>query len=401
MQQSKPILWTKDFIIVSAMNFFFTLIFFLLMVTIAVYAVDEFQASTSEAGLVSGIFIIGVLLGRLGAGRFIEQVGTKRLLLMGIICFGITTLLYFGINSLSFLLVNRLLHGVSFGIVSTATGTIVAQIIPNSRRGEGVGFYSLSVSLATAIGPFVGMYLRVNANFPTIFAICFGLVLISFFTSFFLRAPQVSLTKEQMKEMSGFKFSNFIEPRAIPIAFVIMLTGFCYSSVLSFLTFYTMEINLVQSASFFFLVYAIVVLFSRPFTGKWLDTKGPNIIVYPTLTLFAIGMFILSQAHHGIILLLAGAIIGLGFGNFQSSAQALAVKLAPPHRVGLATSTFFIFMDIGFGIGPYILGFLIPITGYRGLYAAMGIIVAFTIILYYFLYGKKAHETKPDVSAHA
>lgn len=401
MQQPKPILWTKDFIIVSAMNFFFTLIFFLLMVTIAVYAVDEFQASTSEAGLVSGIFIIGVLLGRLGAGRFIEQVGTKRLLLMGIICFGITTLLYFGINSLSFLLVNRLLHGVSFGIVSTATGTIVAQIIPNSRRGEGVGFYSLSVSLATAIGPFVGMYLRVNANFSTIFGICFGLVLISFFTSFFLRAPQVSLTKEQMKEMSGFKLSNFIEPKAVPIAFVVMLAGFCYSSVLSFLTFYTMEINLVQSASFFFLVYAIVVLFSRPFTGKWLDIKGPNIIVYPTLTLFSIGMFILSQAHHGIILLLAGAIIGLGFGNFQSSSQALAVKLAPPHRVGLATSTFFIFMDIGFGIGPYILGFLIPITGYRGLYAAMGIIVAFTIILYYFLYGKKAHETKQDVSAHA
>ena len=209
MQQPKPILWTKDFIIVSAMNFFFTLIFFLLMVTIAVYAVDEFQASTSEAGLVSGIFIIGVLLGRLGAGRFIEQVGTKRLLLMGIICFGITTLLYFGINSLSFLLVNRLLHGVSFGIVSTATGTIVAQIIPNSRRGEGVGFYSLSVSLATAIGPFVGMYLRVNANFPTIFAICFGLVLISFFTSFFFACSTSILNKranERNERIQAFEF---------------------------------------------------------------------------------------------------------------------------------------------------------------------------------------------------
>ncbi len=86
--------------------------------------------------------------------------------------------------------------------------------------------------------------------------------------------------------------------------------------------------------------------------------KGANIVVYPCLFIFAIGMLLFSQADHGITLLLAGAIIGLGYGNFLSCAQAISIKEAPPHRLGLATATYFIFLDVGFGIGPYLFGFL-------------------------------------------
>jgi MFS family permease len=162
--------------------------------------------------------------------------------------------------------------------------------------------------------------------------------------------------------------------------------------VLSFITFYAKELKLVEAASFFFVIYAIMVLVSRPLTGRLFDIKGANLVIYPALVVFAAGMFLLSQAEHGWTLLVAGAIIGLGYGNYTSSAQAVSVKVTPPQRLGLATSTFFIFVDLGFGIGPYILGFFVPYTGFRGLYMIMVGVILFSMALYYFLHGKKERQ---------
>lgn len=398
--EPKPKLWTKDFIFVSTINFFLTLFFYLLMVTIVVYADHEFQASTSDAGLVAGIFVIGVLAGRLLAGRYVAQIGTRKLLFIGLLLMTITSLLYFVVSSLSLLIINRLLHGFTFGIAATATGTIVAQITPDSRRGEGVGFYSLSVSMAVAIGPFLGMLLTKNGDFRMIFGLGILLVLCSLCMAVFLTAPHQTLTKQQQQAEKGFALSKFFEIKSIPISIVMMIAGFAYSSIMSYFTFYAIEIDLVEIASFFFIIYAIVILLTRPFTGRLFDSKGPNLIIYPSLLLFGVGMILLSQAHHGIILLLSAAVIGLGFGNFQSSAQALAVKVAPIHKAGLATSTFFIFLDIGYGIGPYLLGFLIPYTGYRGLFFTMGFIAFLCMIVYYFLQGKDTSISKPKATAH-
>jgi MFS family permease len=168
-----------------------------------------------------------------------------------------------------------------------------------------------------------------------------------------------------------------------------LVIGLSYSVVLTFMSLYAKEIHLVEAASFYFLAYAITVSVSRPFCGRLFDIRGANFVVYPCLFIFACGMLLFSQASHGITLLLAGVIIGLGYGNIISCAQAISIELVPPHRLGLATSTFFIFVDLGFGVGPYLLGSLIPFTGYRGLYLMMVIIILATIPLYHFLHGRK------------
>ncbi len=395
---NKPKLWTKDFMVVSSINFLITLIFYLLMVTIAVYAVEEYNASTSQAGLVTGIFIIGTLIGRLFIGRYINAIGRKRTLFIGLVFFTLTAVLYFVNIGLTFLLINRLIHGIAMGMASTATGTIVAQTIPATRRGEGIGYYSMSATLATAIGPFIGLFMSQHTSYQMIFAFCLALGVISLIIAFFLRVPAVE-TSEKPTEVRGFKLSNFIEPKALPIAFVTLAIAFCYSSVLSFINFYAIEVNLVETASFFFFVYAIAVLISRPFTGRLMDLRGANFIMYPAFLLFGAGLLLLSTANSGIVLLLAGALIGLGFGNMQSSTQAIAVKLTPTHRLGLATSTFFIFLDAGLGFGPYLLGFLIPATGYSMLYVIMGIMVLATSVLYFFLHGRKERVAEEATSS--
>lgn len=398
MDQSRTRLWTKDFVIVSSINFFITLIFYLLMVTLAIYAVNELDASTSEAGLISGIFIIGTLIGRLFIGRFIDSIGRKKTLFIGLIFFTLTTLLYFVDLGIGFLLVNRLIHGMAMGMASTATGTIVAQIIPATRKGEGIGYYSMSATLATAIGPFIGLYMAQHTSFQVIFSFCLALGVISLITAFFLYVPALNVTAK-VTESKGFKLSNFIEPKALPISIITLLLAFCYSSVLSFISFYATEINLVNTASFFFVVYAVAVLLSRPFSGPLMDRKGSNFIMYPAFIIFGVGLLLLSMTTNSITLLAAGFLIGLGFGNMQSSSQAIAVKLTPPHRMGMATSTFFIMLDAGLGFGPYILGFIIPVTGYSTLYVILGVLVILTSVLYYFLHGKKERTARANLAS--
>jgi MFS family permease len=202
------------------------------------------------------------------------------------------------------------------------------------------------------------------------------------------------LNKKQLAAMQGFKWKNIFEVKALPISIIMAIMGFSFSSILTFLTAYTREINLIDAASFFFIVYAVFILISRPFTGRLLDNKGANLVIYPSLIIFALGLVLLSQAHYGFTLLLAGAIIGLGYGTFFSCSQAIAVKESPRHRVGLATSTFFICVDGGVGIGPFLLGYTIPILGFRGLYAALAVVVYACIFLYYLLHGKKESYRK-------
>ena len=311
--------------------------------------------------------------------------------MLALIFFIITSALYFAAINLSLLIIIRLLHGIAYGIASTATGTIIAQIIPVNRRGEGIGYYSMSVILAVALGPFVGILLIQHVDFTMIFIVTSILAVINFAMSFVVSESAYKSPGQdrEVKAAKGFQISNFLELKAVPISIIALIIGFSYSVVLTFMSLYTKQIHLVEAASFFFLVYAVTVLVSRPFAGRLLDVKGANIVVYPCLFIFAIGMLLFSQSHHGITLLSAGAIIGLGYGNFLSCAQAISISVAPPHRLGLATATYFIFLDVGFGIGPYLFGFLVPFTGYRGLYLMMVIVILVAIVLYYFLHGRK------------
>lgn len=386
---SAPKLWTKDFLIISLENFFVYFTYYLLIAIIAVYATDQFHASPGIAGLSAGIFVLGAILGRLYAGSSIEQVGQKKMLYLGFIFYLVTTLFYFVANNLTLLIVIRIFHGAAFGMTSTATGTIAAKIIPNERRGEGTGYYALSTTIAAAIGPFLGMLLMQYANFSVNLMVCTVALGISFLMAFSLNVSGGKLTSRELVPAKRIKMDYFLEVKAIPISIITAIACFSYSSILSFIASYSKEINLMEAGSFFFIAYASAILVSRPFTGRWFDRKGENFVIYPAFVLFAAALLTLGQAQHSYSVLLAGVLLGLGYGNFFTSAQALAIKVSPQHRIALATSTFFIFADIGSGIGPFLLGSFIPVLGFRGLYLSMSLVVVVNIGLYYVLHGRK------------
>ena len=201
----KPRLWTRGFILDTLVNFLIYIIYYMLVVIIASEAISSLNATVSEAGLAAGIFVLGTLAARLAAGRSVEIYGRKKMLYGGILFYLVTTCMYFAVDSLPLMYGVRFLNGIGYGIASTATSTIVSAMIPEERRGEGINYYALSMSLAAAIGPFLGMMMQQFFSFRIIIMFCVAVVLACLAAAFVMKVDEIRITEErraQLKEIS-------------------------------------------------------------------------------------------------------------------------------------------------------------------------------------------------------
>jgi MFS family permease len=394
-------LWTKDFIFIALVNLFLALNFYLSMIVISQFATERFQATPGQAGAAAGMFVIGLLVARFFTGNLLGRVGLAKVLYTGMGLSVLAAALYFAAASLPLLLGIRFFHGATFGIASTAAATIVANIIPKHRIGEGIGYFGLSMTVASAIGPFLGLMLGRSGNYPLIFWTGIAVSAIAVLAAGFMDKDKLNSAPNANDSGKRFAVSNFLEPGVLPISTASLVLAFCQSSVIGFLALYAQEINLTTAASYFFIVFSAVLFLSRPPVGRLFDRKGENVIMYAAIAIHALGLLVMSQAHTGVTLLLAAALIALGFGSLLSTGQSVAVKSTERHRMGLATSTYFMMTDIGFGLGPFVFGMLIPHTGFRGMYLGASAVVLACTVLYYLLHGRHAAARSTEVAAHA
>lgn len=402
MNDSKPVtsIMNAGFVSITAINFVIYLVYYLLMVIIAVVVHTNLHASLAQAGLASGIYVIGTLLARLFIGQQLDIIGRKQSLRYGAILYLVSTLAYLVIPNIGVMFVVRLVNGFAYGMASTATNAIVTDYIPEDKKGLGINFYGLSTSLAAAIGPFVGMILLNLTNFRFIVEVSSALILLTTIATLILPVRNLVLTPERKADLRHMTFDNLIERNTIFIASIGFLMGFSYSSVLSFLSSYAKTIHLVGISSFFFVVYALVITITRPMAGRIFDVKGEDYVMYPSYISLAIGLVILGLTHSGFTLLVAGEFIGLGYGTFMSNGQAVALKMAPNAlRVGVSLSTYFIGLDLGIGVGPFVLGDIEKLMNFRELYLLAAIIPVIAGLLYYKFYNHE-HDAAPQVDAH-
>lgn len=394
MTPSEP-LWTRNFLITGTISFLQATVFYMLLVVIAGYAVHEMHATTTQAGIISGLFIVGMLIGRLFVNQLVDFIGRKTALWGSAILFMLCSIVYFFISSIESLTVIRFIHGISFGVANSILGTIIAQIIPTSRRAEGVGYYSLSITLGTALGPFLGILLVLNASYQAIFAAAISISILACLACLALSIPPIPQKKSPiLQQEKASLLYKIIEPAALPIGVVVLICAVSYASVLSFITFYAQHLQLEKAATVFFLVYAVAILISRPFTGKLMDQRGENIVMYPALAALALAFLVLAFTQNSIHLLISAALFGFGFGNMQSIGQAIAIKCSSIERMGLATSTYFIALDAGIGFGPFLLGALLVLISYEQMYMLAAITVALSIGIYFLVHGRKVNTLK-------
>ena len=381
MEQEK--LFNKGFISITLINFVVYLVYYLLIVIIAVIAQSELHATLGQAGLASGIYIIGTLLARLFIGKKLEVMGRKAVLRYGALFYLATTVAYLYMPIIPMLYLVRLLNGFAYGALSTATNAIVTAYIPKSRYGEGINYYGLSTSLAAAIGPLIGLLLLNLTNFRFIVIFSIVLVLLTTIACFAFPVKNIVLTKENRAAINKWTFDSFIEKKVIFIAFVAFLMGLSYSSVLAFLSSYVKVIHLVEISSLFFVVYALVITVTRPLSGKIFDSLGEKFVMYPSYLFLTAGLILLSITDNSWMLLFSGGLIGLGYGTFMSNGQAVALKqVVSNHRIGVALSTYFIGLDLGLGVGPFVLGELRSLFSFQEVYLIAAVLPIVCLVLY-------------------
>ncbi|SDN18823.1 Predicted arabinose efflux permease, MFS family [Paenibacillus sp. yr247] len=387
-------LWNRDFVAVSLSSFFLFMTFYILAVTLPIFVTDTLHGGQQQIGLVMTVFIISTVILRPLTGKWMDEWNRKKIVLFSLALFMICTLMYPLIHQYAFLLGLRFLHGIGFGMATTAAGAVAIELVPERRKGEGIGFFSLFMSLAMVVGPFLGLTIMQSHNNSLLFGVCIVFALLAFLFGLSIRVPQ-AISRAAVKSESGWR--KFIEPRALPISLTGSVLAFSYGAITTFLSVYAKAIGLDKYASYFFMVFALMIVISRPFTGKWFDRSGPNGLVYPGVALFTLGMIALSLASSPIPFLVAGGMLGLGFGALLPSFQTIAIQAAPAHRRGLATGTYFLLFDSGYGIGSYVLGIVASRSNYHTMYFVAGLVVACSALLYYGLYHRKtASPVKPS-----
>ena len=380
-------IWTKDFILVSTANFIVTFVYYTLMIILAVYAMDEMGASPAEAGLAVGVLILSTMIARIFSGRYIEDIGRTKFMRIGAVVFAGGTVLYPFADTITQLIIVRTLHGIGFGCILTALGTLAAVLVPRKRQGEGLGYFLLSITLASAIGPLVAILMQENMTITDIFLLDGILAVVGYILTRFV-TEQPPLPKQQRSERAS-GWHAFFEPSAIPIGIVSFLMFLGYAGIATFFSPYMIELDLTQAGAFFFLAYSITILITRPFTGRLSDSKGLSFVLYPSCVFFAVSLAWLSIVTHGWEVLGSAVAMGLGFGAFVAAAQARAIRGLPNDRIGVATTTFMAISELGTGFGPFLFGLILPMIGYSGVYQLSAVICLVAGGVYYLFYSKK------------
>ncbi|WP_019146690.1 MFS transporter [Timonella senegalensis] len=388
--QPSPALWTKDFTLATIANFFVSFVFYLLIPTMALYAVNAFGASDTAAGLASSSFVIGAVVGRIFTGKYLDFVGRRRLVIISLGIYVALGLAYVLADGLPLFVALRTVHGFGFGTSATVIAASVMSMIPPARRAEGTGYFGISGTIATAIGPLLALTIADRFSYDALFITASVVALLALLVALTITFPEREVSQAERESKWSLSLGTLVDAHTVPIASIMLLAGFAYSGVLSFLANYAQQADLVSSASLFFLVYAIAVFISRLFIGRIQDRRGDNIVIYPIFASFVAGFVMLGVSSQAWHILLAAVFMGFGFGALMPALQSVITAKSPLPRVGLATATFFLMLDIGTGIGPIVLGLAIPHLGYQGMYFLLAGIIVVAAALYAAVHGRFA-----------
>ncbi|MCM3743695.1 MFS transporter [Sporosarcina luteola] len=385
MNHKEPI-WTKPFISLFLTNLSVFIVFYGLVSTLPLYAIDALSRTDEEAGLLMTIFLVSAIIVRPFSGKLLDIAGKRKMLLISLFFYLICTILYYFITPFGGLLALRFFQGIWFSIVTTAAGSLAADIVPKTRRGAGLGYFVMSTNLAVVIGPFIALFIIQTYSYDVLFILMSVLMTIGALMALLIPEPETVRNENKSKR---FTWNDLFEKRAMPIAFLASLIAFSYASVLSYLSIYAQEKGLLALASFFFVVFAAVMLITRPFTGRIFDEKGSAYILIPGFLLFSFGLFILSFMSSPGLFLIAGAFVGLGYGALVPSMQTLAIQSTTHQRSGYATATFFTLFDSGLAVGSYVLGIVAVQMGYRNVYLLSSLLVIAVLALYILVIRKR------------
>jgi MFS family permease len=391
MNQSKDKLWTASFISICVANFMLFFAFYLLLPILPLYLMENFQASKSLVGIILSSYTIAALLIRPIAGFLLDMFQRRPIYLLAYFLFSLCFIGYPLANFLNFFLFLRVVHGLCFGMVSTAGNSFVIDIMPSSRRGEGLGYFGIANNLAMSIGPMISLFLHDYSTYQMIFYTAIVSSLAGFVVASTVKTKKTTIQSIK-KGKEAIVLDRFFLIKGTHAGICLMLMGIPYGMLTTYIAIYGKEIGMYSGMGMFFTLMAIGLIFSRFFAGRMVDrghllkviTIGTiictiSIFVLPTLK----DLFLFQQRFSMILFNAVAVFLGLGYGMLFPAYNTLFVNLAPHHRRATASSTFLTTWDVGIGLGLIIGGKLGDTRGGLPLSFLVGGIIAVISIVYF------------------
>jgi MFS family permease len=353
-------LFSRDFLLLCASSFLFSMSMFLLFAVLPLFVVQELHGAKSQVGLIMGAFAVSAVLARPGSGRIVDVWSRKTGLSVGALIYCVAPALYTQAGSVALMLGLRFFHGIGIAVYTTAGSVFAADLCPPARRAEGMGYYGMSMNLAMAFGPALGAALITPIGFIGLFWLCAFLGLASFLL--------VQLIREKPQERAhGYKHPPLFSKAALLPGFVAMCMTMTFGAVVSFLPLFVQAHNL-GNPGLFFTVYSIIVVGSRPFAGRLADRFGRATVIVPGMACLVVAMTILAYTTTQWGLLWSAALQGLGFGCVHPAIMALVVDRSTQHDRGPALATLMGAFDVGVGLSAIGLGQVLEHTDFTTTY---------------------------------
>ncbi len=366
MHNSKQKLWTKNYVLLLLGNLLLYQGILMLIPSFPVY-MKQIGGNDLQASLPFAVFSISALIVRALSGNAADTLGRRPLLLAGLLILILFNSSYFFVSTIGVILVLRFCQGIGWGMASTTFATIMSDIVPANRRGEGTGYFALSIILATSLATIAGIEIMKHYDFTTLLLVSTSLAVIGMLLTLGISiAPIKQLAKASHKNKS-LTWSDLFEKSALLPSVLCFLHSITLGGIMSFLMLYGAEIG-VENTWIYFAGHVAMILISRPFAGKLFDQKGHTVVIIPGVILMITGLTLLSYATSESSLLIASLFYGLGYGAAHPSLQAWAINRSPANRKGAANGTFLSSLDLGYAVGAVVLGLIATHTNYAVMY---------------------------------
>lgn len=382
---AKEKLWNSNYVKVWLANFMIFFSFMIVTPLLPLYLSDTYQADKDTIGFVLSGYTLTALLARPLAGYLVDSYSRRVVLL---ICYFFFFALFAGYliaGTMTLFAIIRTVHGAPMGAVTVANSTCAIDVLPSSRRAEGIGYYGLSNNLATSMAPTVGLLIYDKiGNYNIIFLIALCAAVIGFVINATVHFP----VKEIVPNKNPISFDRFFLVKGWSEGVVIMSVGLSYGVLVTYLAIYGKEeLGMTAGTGAWFAVLCTGLILSRLIGARSLRKGRVVQNVNRGILISVFGYLLFALMKNPVGFYGAAIIIGLGNGHIFPGMQTMFVNLAPNNQRGTANSTLLTCWDVGMGIGVVFGGIAIHHSGYSAAFW-FAFIVNLLGVIFYFLYVK-------------
>lgn len=370
-------IWNPLFINVLIVNM--TMNFGQFMMSTLIGPMASFLGATPAlVGTIVSAFSITCLLVKPFSGTIIDTLPKKKILVSAIFVTMVAFIMYSMSETPAMVFAARLVHGIGMGFTTSTCLALATETLPSQKMTQGIGYYSLAQTLASAVGPSLGLSMVNHWGYHTAFrvgAAVMGMAAI-------LATTMKTRTHSVENPKIHISLNNMIATEAlIPAAFLFFL-ALSTGATSSFLVIYARDVRGVDQIGLYYTVNAMCLLVTRPLIGRLGDKYGIHRVLLPAFCIYGVALFAISMAASLQAFLLVAVLNSLGYGAAHPIIQALCMKSVPKERRGLASTTSYIGTDVGYLVGSPIAGAIADKFGYSHMFRMMVIPVVMAIVLF-------------------